>query len=300
MADNVVAEKQMEVDMKTGMNAEMMSCTQTEMMSCAQTGMMSCTQTGMLSEAQEGSKVLRQRAHRSVVKAWVLAVLLLMSVYAMTMAAGAAELTHIENGVQTVVSGKWVRDSGGCFFKTTDGQVLKGWLVSGSRRWYCKGKKGYRLTGLKKVEGKRYYFQKNGTAAVSRWYGDGKLSRKYNSKSVYYFGSDGAALTGTAVAVSRGKAQACVFSASGKYKKKASEALRNQIDAASRSLTTPLDQVLGLLGIPKSANVMKMGEGTAYPLCIGDGIGNRYFYDGYYVDSVYVNSVECFVGLEAS
>lgn len=55
----------------------------------------------------------------------------------------------------------------------------------GKKQKYYFGKNGAAYTGVKKVKGKTYYFNKKGQMQKERWY-----------KKAYYFGSDGTACTG--------------------------------------------------------------------------------------------------------
>lgn len=226
--------------------------------------------------------------------------LLTVLLFGMSANAGSQTLTHVENGVTETVEGSWVRKNKHYLFQVNDGSILKGWLIDGSKKYYCEQKRGYRLTGLKAVDGVWYFFRKNGSAAVSMWYANGKLYRNYTKKASRYFGKDGASVTGNTVITLSGNAQPCVFSREGKYDGNATKKLRKMILAEGGSLNTPLEDALKQLGLGEASSVMKMGAGTDYPLCVGDGIGNRYFYDGFHVDSVFSNSIECFLSLDAS
>ena len=99
-----------------------------------------------------------------------------------------------------------VRKSGKYYYYyiTADGKRLKNcWLKIGSKYYYLSKKKGYRLTGLRKINKKRYYFNSNGVRRTG-W-------RTISGKRYYFRPKYGYALTGKQTV----KGQRYLFSAKG-------------------------------------------------------------------------------------
>lgn len=85
--------------------------------------------------------------------------------------------------VKKLKDAKWVSDSKGRRFYNTKGKYLKNiWRIIQGKR-YRFDRKGYALTGMKKVGKYTYYFDSKGAMVTKKW-----IRKKGAS---YYFGSDG-------------------------------------------------------------------------------------------------------------
>lgn len=93
---------------------------------------------------------------------------------------------YVKSGKLTVKNpvGEWEGDK----FRKYDGSYIKNGFVKSRGNTYYLDDEGVRVTGWKKIDQKRYFFDKNGILQTSKW-----VKRGQNS---YYLDESGAAVTG--------------------------------------------------------------------------------------------------------
>ena len=93
---------------------------------------------------------------------------------------------YLSNGV--LASKRWVKDNGQFYYIRKNGTPVPAgrWLTVKGRKYYI-GKKGYRVTGLKTIHNKKYYFNSKGVLIRN------KISYKIKGKE-YEINSDGVAI----------------------------------------------------------------------------------------------------------
>lgn len=73
-----------------------------------------------------------------------------------------------QDGETKTVKGKWVKKSGRCYFRRTDGQKEAGFLTIGKKTFWLTAT-GRRVSGSKKINGEYYYFNKSGVMQKACW-----------------------------------------------------------------------------------------------------------------------------------
>ncbi len=92
-----------------------------------------------------------------------------------------------EDGTCSITAGWYQKSNGKYFYRYQSGKIAKStWITKKGKKYYCDSK-GYRVTGIKKIDGKKYYFDSKGVMKK------GWVTYKNNR---YYFASNGTMKTG--------------------------------------------------------------------------------------------------------
>lgn len=87
------------------------------------------------------------------------------------------------------LGGEWVREGDDWQYRLSDGEYLESEWLPDDKKWYYLDEDGYMALGLKRINGKYYFFRENGEMAVGWAYDE-------EEEKWYYLNEDGTRKTG--------------------------------------------------------------------------------------------------------